>query len=93
MITWTVVGSVVAIVGVVLLLVGAVRGDRANTEEHAELSREIENVGSDVKDLGESVNADVNGLREEMRGGFEALSKQISERNANEASANGNAEN
>ncbi len=86
-------GSVVAIAGVVLLLAGAVRGDRANTEEHAELSREIENVGSDVKDLRESVNADVNGLREEMRGGFEALSRQISERNANEASANGNAEN
>ena len=72
MITWTVVGSAVAVIGVVLLLVGAVRGDRGNTEEHAELSKQIQNVDTDVK-----------GLRDETRAGFEALSKQISELDTN----------
>ena len=82
MITWTVVGSVVAVFGVVLLPVGAVRGDRANTQEHAELSSQIQNVDDDVK-----------GLREETRAGFESLSKQISELNTNGSDARDDIEN
>lgn len=82
MITWTVVGSVVAVVGVVLLLVGAVRGDRANTQEHEELSSQIENVDADVK-----------GLREETRAGFESLSRQISGLDRNGSDAHDDVEN
>ena len=101
MITWTV--SVVAVIGVVLLLVGAVRGDRANTQEHAELSTqiqkvdaEIQNVKGDVKGLREetrNVKSDVKGLREETRAGFESLSKQISELNTNGSDDRDDAEN
>ncbi len=103
MITWTVVGSVVAVVGVALLLVGAIRGDRANTQEHAELSTqiqkvdaEIQNVKGDVKGLREetrNVKSDVKGLREETRAGFESLSKQISELNTNGSDDRDDAEN
>ena len=82
MITWSVVGSVVAVVGVILLLVGAVRGDRANTQEHAELSTQIQKVEGDVK-----------GHREETRAGFESLSKQISELNTNRSDGRDDVEN
>ena len=74
MLTWTFVGSVVAIVGVVFLLVGTVRGDWANTREHQELGEQIGNVDTDVK-----------ALREETRAGFDALSEQIGNLNAGPA--------
>ena len=87
---------VVLVVVVVLLLVGAVRGDRANTQEHAELSTQIQkvyaqvqNVEGDVKGLRE----EVNGLREETRAGFESLSKQISELNTNRSDGRDDVEN
>ena len=44
--TWTIAGSVVAIVGVVLLLMGAYRGGRANDEAHAGLAEQIADVKS-----------------------------------------------
>ena len=69
MATWTFVGSIVAMVGVVLLLVGAMLGDRANTQEHPELATQIGKVDTRVE--------------EETRAGFESLSKQISELNTN----------
>ena len=87
--TWTVVGSVVPVVGVVLLLVGAVRGDRANTQEHAELSTQIQKVDAQVQ----NVEGDVKGLREETRAGFESLSKQISELNTNRSDGRDDVEN
>lgn len=68
-------GGVLLIVGALLIVsgqTGTVRRDRANTEENPELSSQIENL-----------EADVRGLREETRVGFESLSKQISELNAN----------
>ena len=78
-------------------------GDRANTQEHAELSTqiqkvyaqvqnvdaEIQNVEGDVKGLRE----EVNGLREETRAGFESLSKQISELNTNRSDGRDDVEN
>ena len=72
----------VAVAGVVLLLIGAVRGDRANTQEHRELSTRIEKVDRDVK-----------AHREETRAGFESLSKQISELNTNGSEAGDDVEN
>lgn len=77
MISGTGIGSMVTVAGVNLLLIGllligAARGDQAKTEEHAELSAQIQNVEADVKDL-----------REETRAGFESLSKQLSELNSN----------
>ena len=44
--TGTLAGSVVAIVGVVLLLMGAYRGGRANDEAHAGLAEQIADVKS-----------------------------------------------
>ena len=89
MISWTVVGSVVAVAGVVLLLVGAVRGDRGNTQEHAELSTQIQKVEDQIQ----NIDGDVNGLRKETRAGFESLSKQISELNTNGSDARDDVEN
>lgn len=73
----------------VLLLIGAVRGDRANTQEHAELSSQIENVKRDVKGLREETHS----LRDETRAGFESLSKQISELNGASSDNGDDAEN
>ena len=73
--TPTVVGSLVLVVVVVLLLVGAVRGDRANTQEHAELSTQIQKVYAaelstqiqKVYAQVQNIEGDVKGLREETR--------------------------
>ena len=57
---------------------GTVRRDRANTEENPELS-----VDAKLSSQIENLEADVRGRREETRAGFESLSKQIAELNAN----------
>ena len=74
-------GGVLLIVGALLIVsgqTGTVRRDRANTEENPELS-----VDAKLSSQIENLEADVRGLREETRVGFESLSKQISELNAN----------
>ena len=62
--TWTVAGSVVAIVGVVLLLIGAYRGGRANDEAHAGLAQQIAEVKADVATKASA--ADVADLAEQV---------------------------
>ena len=86
----------VAVIGVGLLLVDAVRGDRANSQEHAELSTQIQKVNAQVQKVDaeiQNVKGDVKGLREETRAGFESLSKQISELNTSSSDGRDDAEN
>ena len=70
MITWAIIGSAFAVLGVVMLLYGAVRGDQANTREHQELGEQIGAVDTDVK-----------ALRAETAAGFDKLSEQITNLN------------
>ena len=85
--SWTIAGSMVAIIGVVLLLIGTHRGGRANDAAHDGLARQISGVKADVETVKsdletvkadvETVKTDVGNLRTEVRDGFKALSDQI----------------
>ena len=68
--TLNLVGSAIAILGVVVLLYGAHVANNRNTDEHNAIQ---EHVDSEIK----TVRSDVGVLRAETRQGFETLSAQI----------------
>ena len=73
MMTWTVFGSVLAFLGVGVLLVGSLLGNRTNDQAHEGLARQIGEVQGNVTD----VRTDVETLRTETHDGFAMLSEQI----------------
>ena len=73
MMAWTIGGSVLAILGVVVLLVGNFWGNQANDDAHDGLAEQIQEVQGNVTD----VRTDVETLRTETHDGFAMLSEQM----------------
>ena len=60
----------VAVVGVGFLLMGAVRGDRANSQEHAELSTQIQKVDTHIQKVDaqvQNIDAHVQNIDAEIQ--------------------------
>lgn len=84
---WTIGGSIIAILGVVLLAVGTYQGNKANSIAHDGIEKHITKVDehlADVDDEIADVKSDVGGvkgdvatLRTEVLDGFDKLSEQI----------------
>lgn len=80
-----VLGSLAAILGIVLLLWSSIAGNRENAQARAQARKDLGNQIGDVRDgvhrVERSVNERVDGversIRTEMRQGFDRLSEQI----------------